>query len=177
MFWIWETRLLWCDLNTVGFDVFLLELKTRVLHSELIYYLQENTMTDCLFFWLAGWLDRKRMMYGWGWAQRDGRLCKWHEKVQGLPQSSFSLWFSLHHSCFSSSPPVPHEWSCFSSTPAGLGEAWKLQTQTKHRQKHETCHVLAREPALGNTSLSLLSLLISVPLRHLQLIHSKSLVS
>lgn len=56
-------------------------------------------------------------------------------------------------------PSVPHEWSCFSGTPACLGEAWSPQTQTKHRQKHKTCHVLpAREPGHTKPSLSLLSL-------------------
>lgn len=73
------------------------------------------------------------------WMKRKCRCCRIWVLACGFPpfcsQSCFTLsLFSPPLLSLACCPPVPHEWSCFSSTPACLGEAWSLQTdktQTK----------------------------------------------
>lgn len=135
-------------------------------------FVQEKTYNEVLFIFLLRCLVRWGDV-GRGWAPRERgdyvnemkrcRVCRSRVSPRGS-----ALCRSC--SCFSSSPLprtplVPHEWSCFSRTPACLGEARSPQTQTKHRQKPLTCNVLAREPGLPQSlSLSLLPLFTVIPL-------------
>lgn len=116
--------------------------------------------------WLDSWLVGGRERMGMGERRDYVNDFFFFFKVQGLLQSSFSLCFSS--SSLPGSPPLPHEWSCFSSTPAcGRPEALRHKQNTDKNTRHAMCRPVSQNsPNSHSFSVYLHSPCVSFSLFH-----------
>lgn len=105
-----------------------------------------KTYSEWLDGWLVGWRERMGMGERRDYVNEILKKSAGFAPVEFLPVLLllFSPWLS----------PSAAWVILFQQHPC-LREAWSPQTQTKHRQKHQTCHVPAREPEPSKLSLFL----------------------